>query len=58
MFVLDRSLDAEDRSPAFEGLVAATLPTDEFWSNLDAGIQIEAEGSFVLKNDFKDVVIG
>jgi hypothetical protein len=45
-------------SPAFERFVFSRLPTDKLGSDLEAGFDIETEGSFVLKNNFDDVVIG
>ena len=56
--LLEESLDAVNWSPALEWLVAARLPTDEFWSDLQTRFEIERERGFVLKNNLDDSVIG
>lgn len=50
-------LDAVQRPPAANGFVTATLPTDKLGSDLEARLKIESERSFVIKNDFDNVVI-
>jgi hypothetical protein len=55
---LETLLDAENRSPAFDGFIFACFPTDKLRGNLDSRFQIEAQGSFVIENDFDNVVIG
>src|SRR3954471_13029402 len=57
VFVLARLLDAENRSPSFEWPVAARLPADKLWSNLDTRIKIKSERSLVLEHDLNNVVI-
>jgi hypothetical protein len=56
--VFEEVLDAENRSPAFDGFIFACFPTDKLRGNLDSRFQIEAQGSFVIENDFDNVVIG
>jgi hypothetical protein len=56
--MLEILLSAVNRSPAFERVIFSRLPTDKFWSDLEAGFKIESERGLVLKNDFNDVVIG
>jgi hypothetical protein len=56
--VLQLGLDAENRSPAFERFIFSCFPTDKLRGNLDTRFQVEAQGSFVIENDFDNVVIG
>ena len=58
VLMLEKLLDAVNRSPAFERFVTARLPTDNFGSDLEAGFEIESERSFVLEDNLNDVVIG
>jgi hypothetical protein len=55
---LEKLLDAENRSPAFERFIFACFPTDKLRGNLDTRFQVEAQRSFVIENDFDNVVIG
>lgn len=56
--MLEKLLDAVNRSPAFEGFVTARLPVDNLRNDSDKRIEIECERGFVLEHDFNDAVIG
>ena len=58
VLMLEKLLDAENWSPTFEGFIFACFPTDKLRGNLDTRFQVEAQGSFVIENDFDNVVVG
>lgn len=56
--MFEKSLDAVNRSPAFDGFVFARFPADSFRDNLEAGFNLKVERSFVGEDNFDNVVIG
>jgi hypothetical protein len=58
VLMLEKLLDAVNRSPATNGLITARLPVDKLGSDAEARFHVKRERCFVSKDDFDDVVIG
>jgi hypothetical protein len=57
VLMFEKSLDAVNRSPAFERFVTVGFPTDKLGHDLEARVNIESERSLILKDNFDNVVI-
>ena len=55
--MLEKLLNAVNRSPAFERFAVPVFPIGEFRKEADAGFNLETERSPILKTDVNNVVI-